>query len=58
MICGQPYHLQTQGSVEQANQIFKQRLRAIQQEYSFPASHWVELLLELVLITLQQLVHC
>jgi hypothetical protein len=50
MIRGRPYYLQTQGSVEQANQTFKRCLRAIQQERGFPASHWVELLLELVLI--------
>jgi hypothetical protein len=50
MIWGQPYHPQTQGLVEQANQTFKQRIWAIQQERGFPASHWVELLLELALI--------
>jgi hypothetical protein len=36
--------------VERANQTFKRRLQAIQQERGFPASHWVELLLELALI--------
>jgi len=50
MIKGRPYHPQTQGSVERANQTFKRRLRAIQRERGFPASHWVELLLELALI--------
>jgi hypothetical protein len=39
MIRGRPYYLQTQGSVEQANQTFKQQLRAIQQEHGFPASY-------------------
>ena len=50
MIKGRPYHLQTQGSMERANQTFKRRLLAIQRERGFPASHWVELLLELALI--------
>jgi hypothetical protein len=50
MIQGQPYHSQTQGSVEQVNQTFKRRLRALQRERGFLASHWVELLLELVVI--------
>ena len=50
MIRGRPYHLQTQGSIEWANQTFKRRLQALQQERGFPASHWVELLLELAII--------
>jgi hypothetical protein len=50
IIRGRPYHLQTQGLVERANQTFKRRLRAIQRERGFPASHWVELLPELALI--------
>ena len=50
MIRGRPYHPQTQGSIERANQTFKKRLRALQRERGFPASHWVELLLELVVI--------
>jgi hypothetical protein len=50
MIKGQPYHPQTQGSVKQANQTFKCRLRAIQRERGFPASHWAELLPELAII--------
>ena len=50
MIRGRPYHPQTQGSIERANQRFKRRLRAIQRECGFPASHWVELLSELALI--------
>jgi hypothetical protein len=50
MIQGQPYYSQTQGLVEQANQTFKQQLRAIQRERGFLASHWVKLLPELALI--------
>ena len=50
MIRGRPYHLQTQGLVERANQTFKRRLRAFQRERGFPASHWAELLLELASI--------
>ena len=36
--------------MERANQTFKRRLQAIQQERGFLASHWVKLLLELALI--------
>lgn len=38
------------GSVERANQTFKRRLQALQRERGFPASHSVELLLELAII--------
>jgi len=50
MIKGRPYHSQTQGSVERANQTFKCRLWAIQRERGFLASHWAELLPELAII--------
>jgi hypothetical protein len=50
MIRRRPYHPQTQSSVERANQTFKRRLRAYQQERGFPASHWAKLLTELAMI--------
>ena len=36
--------------MERANQTFKKRLQALQQERGFPASHWVKLLPELASI--------
>ena len=50
MINGRLYHLQTQGSVENANQTFKRRLTALQLETGRSALQWVLLLLQLAII--------
>jgi len=46
VINGRAYHPQTQGSVEKANDIFKQRLYACQAEYN--TTEWVRFLPEIV----------
>jgi hypothetical protein len=38
IITGRAYYLQTQGSVEKANRIFKTRLLVCQQEAEYPAT--------------------
>ena len=50
MINGCLYHLQTQGSVENANWTFKRRLTALQLETGRSALQWVLLLLQLAII--------
>jgi hypothetical protein len=50
IINGCTYHLQTQGSIEQANQTFKKRLGSLQQDRGHYNNQWVSLLLELAII--------
>src|SRR5439155_3505748 len=50
MIYGRPYHPQTQGTVEQANQTFKKQLGTLQVQKHLPGSTWVVLLPELALV--------
>ena len=49
IINGRAYHLQTQGSVEKANGIFKTRLFACQQEAGSLATEWAQFLPEIAL---------
>jgi hypothetical protein len=48
VIRGRPYHLQSQGTIEQANRTFKRQLGALQLQKG--RSDWVALLLELALV--------
>jgi hypothetical protein len=49
IITSYAYHLQTQGSVEKANRIFKTRLSVCQREAGCPPIDWVRFLLEIAL---------